>query len=271
MELFLNAAHDNILEEIPKAEKVIFCEDKSDTFSQTEEIEAEQLVGQAQPSLHQPPSWWLEVTELVEPIFRIAQASLSILRNCQQWVTSTILPSTLASIPDFIIQPLPNNQVATKFPIETAIVNITNGRCPLLFINNTPNSIKLRPNQLLAAAKHTLEPAAHSIDFQVATTTLDCDLTNHEPAPLDKLLPCHTDKQKLEFALNKMTQQTRITAAQKTKALRAALTAQPMPNFQGYTLVGFDTKSIMAGDMKNLKFAVPMPADSMASSYPGYV
>uniref|UniRef100_A0A915HKK7 Uncharacterized protein n=1 Tax=Romanomermis culicivorax TaxID=13658 RepID=A0A915HKK7_ROMCU len=27
----------------------------------------------------------------------------------------------------------------------------------------------------------------------------------------------------------------------------------------------------MAVDMKNFQFAVPMPADSMASSYPGYV
>uniref|UniRef100_A0A915K8C9 Uncharacterized protein n=1 Tax=Romanomermis culicivorax TaxID=13658 RepID=A0A915K8C9_ROMCU len=36
-------------------------------------------------------------------------------------------------------------------------------------------------------------------------------------------------------------------------------------------LVGFDTESITAADIKNFKFTVPMPADSTASSYPCYV
>uniref|UniRef100_A0A915KFZ2 Uncharacterized protein n=1 Tax=Romanomermis culicivorax TaxID=13658 RepID=A0A915KFZ2_ROMCU len=44
-----------------------------------------------------------------------------------------------------------------------------------------------------------------------------------------------------------------------------------MPNFCGYTLVGFNTKSIIAADIKNFQFAVPMPADSTASSYPRYI
>uniref|UniRef100_A0A915KGD1 Uncharacterized protein n=1 Tax=Romanomermis culicivorax TaxID=13658 RepID=A0A915KGD1_ROMCU len=130
-ELFLNTAHYNVLEEITEVERVSFCEDKSDTFSQTEEIEAEQLVPQAQPSLHQPSSWLLEVTKLTKPIFLVAQASLSISPNCQQWVTGTIFPSTSASIPDLIIQPLLNNQVAMEFPIENTIFYITNGRCLL--------------------------------------------------------------------------------------------------------------------------------------------
>uniref|UniRef100_A0A915IJX9 Uncharacterized protein n=1 Tax=Romanomermis culicivorax TaxID=13658 RepID=A0A915IJX9_ROMCU len=51
----------------------------------------------------------------------------------------------------------------------------------------------------------------------------------------------------------------------------AALTAQPTPNFHGYTLVGFDTESIMTADMKNFQFAVPMPANSTASSYLCYI
>uniref|UniRef100_A0A915K588 Uncharacterized protein n=1 Tax=Romanomermis culicivorax TaxID=13658 RepID=A0A915K588_ROMCU len=51
-----------------------------------------------------------------------------------------------------------------------------------------------------------VEPPAHPNDFQVATTVSDRDLTDHEPAALDKLLLCHTNKQKLDFALNKMTQ-----------------------------------------------------------------
>uniref|UniRef100_A0A915IRX8 Uncharacterized protein n=1 Tax=Romanomermis culicivorax TaxID=13658 RepID=A0A915IRX8_ROMCU len=46
------------------------------------------------------------------------------------------------------------------------------------------------------------------------------------------------------------------------------LAAQPTPNFWGCTLVHFNTESIMAGNMKNFKFAVTMPADSTASSYP---
>uniref|UniRef100_A0A915K5M7 DNA-directed DNA polymerase n=1 Tax=Romanomermis culicivorax TaxID=13658 RepID=A0A915K5M7_ROMCU len=48
-------------------------------------------------------------------------------------------------------------------------------------------------------------------------------------------------------------------------------TAQPTPNFHGYTLVSFDTESIMAADMKNFQFTVLMPADSTASSYLQYV
>uniref|UniRef100_A0A915IJW5 Uncharacterized protein n=1 Tax=Romanomermis culicivorax TaxID=13658 RepID=A0A915IJW5_ROMCU len=82
-----------------------------------------------------------------------------------------------------------------------------------------PNSIKLCPNQLLAVAKHALRSTEPHMDCQVATTTADCDLTNHEPAARDKSLPCHTDQQKLDFALNKMTAKTYITAPQKTKAL----------------------------------------------------
>uniref|UniRef100_A0A915KK67 Uncharacterized protein n=1 Tax=Romanomermis culicivorax TaxID=13658 RepID=A0A915KK67_ROMCU len=84
MDLFLNATHDNILEEIHEAERVSFCEIKSATFSQMEEIEAEKSIQQAQPSPHQLQSWWLEVTKLAEPIFLIAQASVSISSNCQQ-------------------------------------------------------------------------------------------------------------------------------------------------------------------------------------------
>uniref|UniRef100_A0A915LCE1 Uncharacterized protein n=1 Tax=Romanomermis culicivorax TaxID=13658 RepID=A0A915LCE1_ROMCU len=53
--------------------------------------------------------------------------------------------------------------------------------------------------------------------------------------------------------------------------LGMALAAQTTPNFPVYTLVGFDTESIMAADMKNFQFAMPMPADSMASSYPRYI
>uniref|UniRef100_A0A915HVJ8 Peptidase A2 domain-containing protein n=1 Tax=Romanomermis culicivorax TaxID=13658 RepID=A0A915HVJ8_ROMCU len=55
---------------------------------------------------------------------------------------------------------------------------------------------------------------------RVATTTANRDLTDHEPAALNKSLPCHTDQQKLDFALNKMTTKTYIAAAQKSKALR---------------------------------------------------
>uniref|UniRef100_A0A915JUB7 Uncharacterized protein n=1 Tax=Romanomermis culicivorax TaxID=13658 RepID=A0A915JUB7_ROMCU len=164
-DLFLNAAHNNLLEEIPEVERVSFCEDKWDTFSQMEEIEAEQLTRQAQPSSHELPSGQLEVTELAKPIFLFAQASVSILPNCQQWVTCTIFPSTLVSIPDLIIQSLTTNQVAIEFPIDTPIVNVTNGKCPPLFVNNMPNSIKLRPNQLTAMAKHMLEYAEPSTDY----------------------------------------------------------------------------------------------------------
>uniref|UniRef100_A0A915IRF2 Uncharacterized protein n=1 Tax=Romanomermis culicivorax TaxID=13658 RepID=A0A915IRF2_ROMCU len=49
--------------------------------------------------------------------------------------------------------------------------------------------------------------------------TLDRDLTDHKLAVLDKSLPLHTDQQKLDFALNKMTEKTRVTAAQEVKAL----------------------------------------------------
>uniref|UniRef100_A0A915KUB2 Peptidase A2 domain-containing protein n=1 Tax=Romanomermis culicivorax TaxID=13658 RepID=A0A915KUB2_ROMCU len=44
MELFLNATNHNLLKEIPEAERVSFYDDKSDTFSQIKEIEAEHTV-----------------------------------------------------------------------------------------------------------------------------------------------------------------------------------------------------------------------------------
>uniref|UniRef100_A0A915K6V8 Uncharacterized protein n=1 Tax=Romanomermis culicivorax TaxID=13658 RepID=A0A915K6V8_ROMCU len=57
------------------------------------------------------------------------------------------------------------------------------------------------------------------MNCQVATAATDRDLTDHKLAALDKLLPCHTDQQKLDFALDKMTTKTYLTAAQKSKAL----------------------------------------------------
>uniref|UniRef100_A0A915IDP8 Uncharacterized protein n=1 Tax=Romanomermis culicivorax TaxID=13658 RepID=A0A915IDP8_ROMCU len=72
-ELFLNAVNNNVLEEIPEEERVTFYDGNSDIFSQPEEIEAEQPTRQAQPSLHQPPTRQLEVTELAEPIFLVTQ------------------------------------------------------------------------------------------------------------------------------------------------------------------------------------------------------
>uniref|UniRef100_A0A915I464 Uncharacterized protein n=1 Tax=Romanomermis culicivorax TaxID=13658 RepID=A0A915I464_ROMCU len=61
-ELFLNVPNDNILEEILEEDRVSFYDDKSDMFSQPEEIEAEQPIQQAQPSPHQPPpgGWRLQ-------------------------------------------------------------------------------------------------------------------------------------------------------------------------------------------------------------------
>uniref|UniRef100_A0A915KRH7 Uncharacterized protein n=1 Tax=Romanomermis culicivorax TaxID=13658 RepID=A0A915KRH7_ROMCU len=174
MKLFLSAAYDNVLKEIPDDERVSFCEDKSDTFSQIEEIEAKQSVLHSPPSIHKLPSQPMEVMELAEPIFLVAQASISISPNCQQWVAGTVFPSTTTSIPDLIVQPLPNNQVAMEFPIETTIVNITN----------------------------------------------NCNLMDHELSRHDKSLLHHTNKQKLDFPLNKVTIQNMcVSTAQKTKAL----------------------------------------------------
>uniref|UniRef100_A0A915L4X2 Uncharacterized protein n=1 Tax=Romanomermis culicivorax TaxID=13658 RepID=A0A915L4X2_ROMCU len=223
-ELFLNAADDNVLEEIPEEDRVSFYDDKSDIydksdiFSQLEEIEAKQPILQAQPSPHQPPFWQLEVTELAEPIFLVAQVSTSISPHSQQWVNSTVFPTTTATIPDVIVQLLATSNIGAELPIETAIVSIKNGQCPLFFINNTPNSIKLRPNQLIAMAKHTLGYAGSYPNCQVVTAAADRDLKDQEPAALDKSFPCHTAQQKLEFPLNKMTEKTYRTA-QKTKAL----------------------------------------------------
>uniref|UniRef100_A0A915IXF3 Uncharacterized protein n=1 Tax=Romanomermis culicivorax TaxID=13658 RepID=A0A915IXF3_ROMCU len=124
----------------------------------------------------------------------MAQASIFMSPKCQQWVTGIVFPSTFVSIPDLIIQPLTNNQVTTELPVKTAIVNINNSMCPLLFNNNMPNSIKLRSNQLITIAKHTLESIAISINLSIATDASDRDLTNHKPAALDKSLQPHTDK-----------------------------------------------------------------------------
>uniref|UniRef100_A0A915KZJ4 Uncharacterized protein n=1 Tax=Romanomermis culicivorax TaxID=13658 RepID=A0A915KZJ4_ROMCU len=54
-------------------------------------------------------------------------------------------------------------------------------------------------------------------------------------------------------------------------SLGQALATLPTPNFRGYTLIGFDTESIMGADMKNFQFTMSMPADSTAPSYPRYV
>uniref|UniRef100_A0A915IBV7 Reverse transcriptase/retrotransposon-derived protein RNase H-like domain-containing protein n=1 Tax=Romanomermis culicivorax TaxID=13658 RepID=A0A915IBV7_ROMCU len=229
-QLFLNAANDNILEEIPEEER------------------AEQPIQQTQPSPHQPPQGRLEVTELAEPIILVAQVWTSISPHCQQWVNSTIFPTTMATIPDIIVQPLATNNVAAELPIETAIVNVKNSHCQLLFINNTPNSIKRRLNQLIAMAKHTLGHTEPSINCQVATAAADPHLTNHQPADLNKLFPCHTAQQKLEFALNKMTEKTyglllkdaQYMATEEHhaafKGIKTALTSSPFLRYPVYII-----------------------------------
>uniref|UniRef100_A0A915JWF5 Uncharacterized protein n=1 Tax=Romanomermis culicivorax TaxID=13658 RepID=A0A915JWF5_ROMCU len=68
-------------------------------------------------------------------------------------------------------------------------------------------------------AKHTLEYSESYVNCQIATAAANRDLTDHEPAVLDKSFPCHTAQQKLEFALNKMTEKTYVSPAQKAKAL----------------------------------------------------
>uniref|UniRef100_A0A915I425 Uncharacterized protein n=1 Tax=Romanomermis culicivorax TaxID=13658 RepID=A0A915I425_ROMCU len=126
--------------------------------------------------------------------------------------------TTDVSIPDLIVQPTKEADSNNEFPVETSIINITNVNCPLFFVNNTPNCIKLRPNQIIAVAKHTLESVAAPIqdsDIRVSVATSDHDLTDHELAALDKSLPLHMDKQKLELALNKMPEKTSVTATQK--------------------------------------------------------
>uniref|UniRef100_A0A915KVD0 Uncharacterized protein n=1 Tax=Romanomermis culicivorax TaxID=13658 RepID=A0A915KVD0_ROMCU len=85
----------------------------------------------------------------------------------------------ITSIPDVKVQPLATNNVAAELPIETAIVDLTNGHCLLLFINNTPNCIKLRPNQLIAMAKHMLGYIEPYPDCQLATAASNRDLADH--------------------------------------------------------------------------------------------
>uniref|UniRef100_A0A915JK12 Uncharacterized protein n=1 Tax=Romanomermis culicivorax TaxID=13658 RepID=A0A915JK12_ROMCU len=143
-------------------------------------------------------------------------------QNCQQWIISQVFLATDASIPDLIVQPAKEADSNNEFPVEMSIINITNESCPLLFVNNTSNCIKLRPNQIITMAKHVLESVGAPIqdsNIPVSVAASDHDLTDHQPARLDKSRTLHADKQKLEFASNKMTEKTRITAAQKAKAL----------------------------------------------------
>uniref|UniRef100_A0A915HHA5 Reverse transcriptase/retrotransposon-derived protein RNase H-like domain-containing protein n=1 Tax=Romanomermis culicivorax TaxID=13658 RepID=A0A915HHA5_ROMCU len=57
-------------------------------------------------------------------------------------VTKLFLRATYNNVLEEILgedRLLNQDQVTIKFTIETAIINITNGKCPLLFVNNTPN------------------------------------------------------------------------------------------------------------------------------------
>uniref|UniRef100_A0A915IMB7 Reverse transcriptase RNase H-like domain-containing protein n=1 Tax=Romanomermis culicivorax TaxID=13658 RepID=A0A915IMB7_ROMCU len=75
------------------------------------------------------------------------------------------------------------------------------------------------PQQTYHSGKPRTQVHQMFMDCQVATATAYHDLTDHKPATLDKLLPCHTNQQKLDFALNKMTTKTYVTTAQETTAL----------------------------------------------------
>uniref|UniRef100_A0A915KV22 Uncharacterized protein n=1 Tax=Romanomermis culicivorax TaxID=13658 RepID=A0A915KV22_ROMCU len=82
-------------------------------------------------------------------------------------------------------------------------------------------------------AKDTLEYSESYVDSQIATAAANRDLTDHEPAALNKLFPCHTVQQKLEFDLNKMTEKTYVSAAQKAKALNMLRHNQDISSLPG--------------------------------------
>uniref|UniRef100_A0A915HPA7 Uncharacterized protein n=1 Tax=Romanomermis culicivorax TaxID=13658 RepID=A0A915HPA7_ROMCU len=141
----------------------------------------------AHPNIHAIPN-------SKDDYIKIQDVKLSFKVIAVQWETDMVFPLTSALIPNLIIQPLTNQQVPTEFLVETAIVNITDGMCPLLFINNRPNSIKLGPNQPIIVAKQTSESIPVSNNISMAVAASDHNITDQEPAGLDKSLLHHTDK-----------------------------------------------------------------------------
>uniref|UniRef100_A0A915KJ54 Uncharacterized protein n=1 Tax=Romanomermis culicivorax TaxID=13658 RepID=A0A915KJ54_ROMCU len=80
--------------------------------------------------------------------------------NCQTWVNRKIFPFTNESFKftnesfkSIIVQPLNFGKENCKYPIKLAIINIIEGKCPLLFVDNSANGIHLQPNQLIAEDK----------------------------------------------------------------------------------------------------------------------
>uniref|UniRef100_A0A915IEP6 Uncharacterized protein n=1 Tax=Romanomermis culicivorax TaxID=13658 RepID=A0A915IEP6_ROMCU len=89
----------------PAAQGIIF-------MKPTWRSRGQKLIRQAQPSPRQPLPQWLKVTEPAKPIFLVKQVSVSISPHYQQWVNSPVFPTTTATIPDVIVQPLSTKSVA---------------------------------------------------------------------------------------------------------------------------------------------------------------
>uniref|UniRef100_A0A915HRW5 Uncharacterized protein n=1 Tax=Romanomermis culicivorax TaxID=13658 RepID=A0A915HRW5_ROMCU len=89
-------------------------------------------------------------------------------------------------------------------------------------LGSPSNEIFLKDREQQHSPENSGRGGSHAespVNCQVATAAADCVLTDHEPAALHKSLPCHTNQQRLEFALNKMTAKTYVKAAKKAKAL----------------------------------------------------
>uniref|UniRef100_A0A915HNG4 Uncharacterized protein n=1 Tax=Romanomermis culicivorax TaxID=13658 RepID=A0A915HNG4_ROMCU len=67
----------------------------------------------------------------------------------------TLVPET-ETTPDSEIRPRTSERKLQNC-IELVIINIVEGKCPLLFINNSANGIRLQPNQLITEVKFRLE------------------------------------------------------------------------------------------------------------------
>uniref|UniRef100_A0A915HEY4 Uncharacterized protein n=1 Tax=Romanomermis culicivorax TaxID=13658 RepID=A0A915HEY4_ROMCU len=102
-----------------------------------------------------------------------------------------------------------------EYPMELEIIDKLEGKCRLLFVNNSVNSIHLQPDQLIPEVEFKLE------EPKITIAMLSDQKHDHESAALINDQWTKLEEEKLQTALKKMTKNSNIDREDRKIAIKS--------------------------------------------------